>query len=74
MDRLRKNIATLSRNRIDYSTAPYIVYRGNVSLTGGSFDTKRSIIVVGGDIHISENIGLKDTTLAVISLSSPDGV
>jgi hypothetical protein len=73
MDQLRKNIAMMSRNRSDYSNAPYTIYNGDVTLTGGSFDTKRSIIVVGGDIRISENIAQKDSPLGVIALASPDG-
>jgi hypothetical protein len=74
MDHLRKNVAMMSRNRSDYSNAPYTIYKGDVTLTGGSFDAKKSIIVVGGDIRISENISQKDSPLAVIALSSPDGI
>jgi hypothetical protein len=73
MDHLRKNVAMMSRNRSDYSNAPYTIYKGDVTLTGGSFYAKKSIIVVGGDIRISENISQKNSPLAVIALSSPDG-
>jgi len=74
IDHLRQNIAMISRNRTDYTNAPYIVYNGDVTLTGWSLDTKRSIITVGWDIHISENIAPKDTTLAIIALSWINGI
>ena len=74
MDHLRKNIAMMSRNRSDYSAAPYTIYTGDMTLTGGSFDAKRSIIVVGGDIRISESIASKDSPLAIIAIASSSGV
>lgn len=63
----------MSRNRTSYSDAPYIVMNGNFTVTGGTFDTKRTIIVIGGDISIGANIQKKPDTTALIALADSLG-
>ncbi len=43
------------------------------TLTGGSFDTKKSIIVIGKNVTISQNIATKDWPVALIVLSDALG-
>jgi hypothetical protein len=69
-DTLRKKITLLSRNRDTYSTVDYLVATGAHTLTGWSFDTKRSIIVKWGDVTISDNIAWNpDAPLVIIALA-----
>jgi len=72
-DATRKNIAALSRNRTDYSDVDYLVVNGDYTITHTSYDTKRTIIVLGWDVTISENIDQKDAPLALIVLSDSEG-
>jgi hypothetical protein len=72
---LRERIFLLSRNRTDYTTADYLVKNGNYTIpsniwtTDGGNIPKRTIIVIGGDITISDAISIKDHPLALIALS-----
>lgn len=66
---LREKISLLSRNRTDYSTANYTIYTGNQTITDAMFASKRTIIVIGGNITIDDNISLHDRPLALIALT-----
>jgi hypothetical protein len=72
---LRERIFLLSRNRTDYTTADYLVKNGNYTIpsniwtTDGGNIPKRTIIVIGGDITISDDISIQDHPLAIIALS-----
>lgn len=76
-DEIRKTTSILQRNRSStdtYTGLPYIIYSGNHTITQSDFDNRQSIIVIGGDITISEDI--RNTThkpLAIIARSDENG-
>lgn len=74
-NKIRKSVALMMRNRDDYDNAPYQVYGANTNMIGNSsFDTKQTMIVIGKDITITENIDRdSDHPLAIIALAK-DGV
>ncbi len=67
---LREKTALLSRNRTDYTTANYVVYTGNQTLTDASFTDKRTIVVIGWDVTIDTNIARRAHPVAVIALTN----
>ncbi len=70
----RKNIALLSRNRTTYTDVDYSVFTGSsLMITDASFTDKRTLIVIGGDIHITENIAKRPHPLALIALTDEAG-
>jgi hypothetical protein len=77
---LRERIALLSRNRTNYSAADYIVIKWNYEIptniwtTDTSNTPKRTIIIIGGDITIGENIIYRDHPLAIIALSDENNI
>lgn len=74
LDAIRKNTALLSRNRTsDYNNTPYIIKNSNFTVTGWTFDTKRTIVVIGGDMRIDENIAKGISPLAIIALTDSAG-
>lgn len=74
MSKIRKNITLLNRGRTTYSDVPYVVYTSNKTITEADFaGDHRSIIVVGADVTIAENISKKDYPLAIIALADEDG-
>lgn len=76
-DEIRKVTSILKRNREDtdsYTDVPYKIYVWDHTLRQSDFTSKRSIIVIGGDITIDEDI--KNTTgspLAIIARSDDLG-
>jgi hypothetical protein len=71
INKLRESTSLLSRNRSDYTGVDYIIYSGNQTITDATFNTtKRTIIVIGGDITIDTNIALRDHPLAIIALTN----
>jgi hypothetical protein len=73
IDTIRKNISMMSRNRTHYDDVPYVVMNGNLTVTGWTFDIKRTIIVIWGDISIASNITKKPETTALIALADSLG-
>ncbi len=74
IDSIRKNVAVLSRNRINgYWWTSYIIQNEDFTITWGTFDDKRTIVVIGRNVTISENIGHKDHPLAIIALADNAG-
>ncbi len=73
LDQVRKNISLLSRNRTSYADVDYEVITGDTILTANSFNSKRTIIVLGGKVTVSENIPDKPLPMAIISLSDTLG-
>lgn len=72
INKLRENTTLLSRNRSDYTSADYVVYTGSIwnkNIIDTDFNNRRTIIVIGRDITISENISLRDHPLALIALT-----
>ena len=77
---IREKVALLSRNRTNYDDVDYRVIRWNYSLDtmdiwdaplGGK--SKRTLIVIGGDISIGIDIPLADHPIALIALTDMDG-
>jgi hypothetical protein len=72
---IRKNIATLSRNRTDYSDVAYSGRIGDISVSDAYFSDKRVIWTIGGDITITSGIDRDpDHPLAIIALADANGV
>jgi hypothetical protein len=72
---IRKNIATLSRNRTDYSDVAYSGGIGDISVNDAYFSDKRVIWTIGGDITITSGIDRDpDHPLAIIALADANGV
>jgi hypothetical protein len=73
-DALKQKITLLSRNRTSYSDVDYMVVNWDFTLTGWSFATKRTIIILGWTGTISQNIARNlDHSLALIALSDSVG-
>jgi hypothetical protein len=70
---LRKNIALLSRNRSDFSGADYIVYTGDQTVTDTDLTSRRTIVVVGGDITLTSDITSRTAPVALIALTDDAG-
>lgn len=73
INKLKEKIALLSRNRINYINTNYVVYTGNHTIIDGEFAAKRTIISIGWDITIDENIDNRTHPLAIIALSDNNG-
>lgn len=73
IDAIRKNVALLSRNRSDYSGVPYTIYSWDLPIDNATFNTKRTIVVVGGDVTISADIAARSAPLAIIALTDSSG-
>lgn len=71
---LRRDIALLSRNRTSYTDVDYLVETG-ATLTGTNilFNSKRTLITIGQNIVISEDIVKRDHPLAIIALTDSAG-
>ena len=74
-NQIRKSVALMTRNRANsYTNAPYEVYEVNTSIGNSNFDTKQTLVVIGKDIMITEDIDRdSDYPLAIIALAK-DGV
>ena len=72
---VRKNVALLSRNRTIYTDVDYEIIQGaSISLDATAFATKRTIVVVGGDVTITDTIPFDPTlSYALIVLSDASG-
>jgi hypothetical protein len=71
---IRKNVALLSRNRTNYTDINYTISEtGLGNITHASFTNKRTLVSIGTDIHITENIAYGDTPLALIALTDASG-
>ncbi len=72
---VRKNVALLSRNRTIYTDVDYDIIRDHdISIDATAFATKRTIVVIGGDVTITSDIPLDpDKALSVITLSNATG-
>lgn len=72
---VRKNVALLSRNRTVYTDVDYDIIRDHdISIDPTAFTTKRTIVVIGGDVTITSDIPLDpDRALSVMSLSNTTG-
>ncbi len=73
INKLKEKIALLSRNRTNYATVNYVVYTGNHTILDAEFAAKRTIISIGWDITIDENISNRTHPLAIIALSDNNG-
>jgi hypothetical protein len=73
-NQIRKMGALLSRGRTSYTDVAYTITTSNQNITNSYFNDKQTIIVVGKDITITENIDKDpDHPLAIIALAK-DGV
>lgn len=69
----------MSRNRSSYDDVDYLVVNGNHTVTatelGGDtgIKAKRTIITLGGDITIADDIDLRDSPIALIALIDAAG-
>jgi hypothetical protein len=70
---LRKNISLMNRGRRTYADVDYRVSTTDMSVQDGDFTNHRTIIVIGGDITITENISKRDESLAIIALADEEG-
>lgn len=72
---IRKNAALMSRNRPNYYSVPYTITNWGLTVTDTTFDNKNSIIVIGGNVTIDENIDVRtDSPRAIIALADENGV
>jgi hypothetical protein len=73
-DSIRKNTSNLSRNRTNYTGVNYIIHSGDITVNQSSFNTVRTIITIGGDIHVTSDL-LNSTShpYAIIALSDNEG-
>ena len=71
---LRKNITLLNRGRTGYTDVEYRVLTSDTTITDSDFADHQTIIAVGADITIDENISKKDKPLAIIALADASGV
>jgi hypothetical protein len=73
-NQIRKNVALMMRNREDYDNAPYQVYEAHTPIGNNHFTDRQTLVVIGADITITENIDRDtDHPLAIIALAK-DGV
>lgn len=70
---LRKNISLLSRNRTNYTDANYSVFSAATTVDNASFASKRTIVVIGADVTITEDISKQDVPVAIIALADKNG-
>ncbi len=72
---IRKNVALLSRNRTAYADVDYTILRDDpISIDATSFDTKRTIVVIGADVNITDTIPLDpDVPYVIIALTDAAG-
>jgi hypothetical protein len=78
---IRERAALLSRNRSNYDDVDYIVRSSDYTINSSStlfagepgIKAKRTIIALGGDIHIEANIDLTSHPLAIIALADSSG-
>lgn len=67
---IEKNIAYLNRNsRNSFSQKKYEIREWNQEIWDDFFETKRSLIVLGGDVTIRANISQRNEPTAIIALS-----
>jgi hypothetical protein len=71
---LRKNVTLLNRGRTTYADVEYKVVTSDTTITDSDFNSHQTIIAVGADITISDNI-LKDVDapLAIVALTDSEG-
>ena len=73
-NQIRKSVALMMRNRDDYTNAPYEVYETDTDIFDANFTSKKTLVVIGADITIKNNIDRdSDHPLAIIALAK-DGV
>jgi hypothetical protein len=73
-NQIRKSVALMSRGRTSYTDVPYTIVNTDLSITDASFTDKQTLVVIGKDITITENIDRDtDHPLAIIALAK-DGV
>lgn len=70
---IRKNAAVLSRNRTSYADVPYTIHQWNLTVDNASFNDKRTILVIWGDIKIVTNIDAHSDPLAIIAITDTQG-
>ncbi len=77
---IRRQIALLNRNRTTYDDVDYQVISGDYTISdmtlfdgGTGVRSKRTIIVLGGDITIDTNISPRPTPLAIMALADSAG-
>lgn len=73
---IRKNTAILSRNRNAYDDVEYIVHHGDYTLSdedifvgSSSSVSKKSLIVIAGDIHINTNIQSREYPITLVAIA-----
>lgn len=71
---IRKNTTLFSRNRTSYNDVDYLIQSGNITIDETSFDTKRTIISIWGDITISTGVIDRNHPLSIIALTDSGGV
>ena len=73
-NQIRKSVALMMRNRSDYTNAPYEVYETDTDIFYANFTNKKTLVVIGADITIKNNIDRdSDHPFAIIALAK-DGV
>jgi hypothetical protein len=73
-NQIRKSVALMSRGRTSYTDVPYTIVNTDLSITDASFTDKQTLVVIGKDITITEDIAKRtDHPLAIIALAK-DGV
>ncbi len=70
---LHKAITLLSRNRTTYSDVDYIVSTWSITVNNNSFTSKRSLIAIGADITVVQNIDKRNHPLSIIALTDTNG-
>lgn len=70
---IKKNTTLLSRNRTSYTDVDYLIHSGDIIIDEASFNNKRTIISVGGDIFISTGVTYRNHPLSIIALSDSSG-
>lgn len=71
---IKKNATLLSRNRTSYTDTDYLIQSGNITITETIFNTKRTIVAVGGNVLIGTGVTYKNHPLAIIALADSNGV
>lgn len=75
-NKIRKNTALLARNRSPtdtYSDAKYTISSWDITVNNTVFDTKETIITVGGNVTVATNISKRDYPIAIIALTDSNG-
>jgi hypothetical protein len=69
---LRKTISLLNRGRTTYSDVEYIVHTTDTTVDNDDFIAHKTIIVIGADITITQDIAKRDSPRAIIALTDTE--